>query len=92
MENSPAHPAAPDPLFPGNVTLPLSEAGGVGYPLAHQPGSLRPFVAVLAVPAPPMAKKHDTGNTRNSTTETTYIQPDGEGGKTDTISDTTTDT
>ncbi|MGH3913151.1 MAG: hypothetical protein ACRDTC_07045 [Pseudonocardiaceae bacterium] len=85
------HPATPDPLFPGSATLPLSEPGGVQYPLDNRPGSLRPFVATLAVAAPPTAKHH-TASTRNSTSEKTYNQPDGEGGKTDTITDTTTDT
>lgn len=92
MEASPVHSTPPDPLFPGGVTLPLCEAGGVQYPIDHRPGSLRPFVATLAVPAPPTAKKHDTASTRNSTTEETFNQPDGEGGKSDTLTDTTTDT
>jgi hypothetical protein len=91
METSPIHPAAPDPLFPGGVTLPLCEVGGVQYPLDHRPGNLRPFVATLAVAAPPTAKHH-TASTRNSTTTETYNQPDGEGGESDKISDTTTDT
>lgn len=82
---------APDPLFPGGATLPLSEAGGVRYPLDHRPGRLRPFVATLAVPAPPTAKHH-TADTRNTTTQTTYNQPDGQGGQSDTLTDTTTDT
>lgn len=82
--------AAPDPLFPGRVTLPLSEPGGVRYPLDHRPGRLRPFVATLAVPAPPTAKHH-TADTRNTTTTITGPNHDGneEG---DTITDTTTDT
>lgn len=91
MRSLPAHAAAPDPLFPGSMTLPLCEAGGVQYPLDHQPGSLRPFVATLAIAAPPAAKHH-TADTRNSTSKTTYNQPDGEGGQNDTITDTTTDT
>lgn len=91
MEPLPVHPAAPDPLSPGGATLPLCELGGVQYPLDHCPGSLRPFVAMLAVAAPPTAKHH-TASTRNSTTTETYNQPDGAGGKSDTISDTTTDT
>ncbi len=69
----------------------MCEVGGVQYPLEHQPGNLRPFVATLAIPAPPAAKHH-TASTRNSTTDTTFNQPDGEGGKTDTLTDTTTDT
>lgn len=92
MERSLAHPATPDPLFPGSVTLPLSEARGVQYPLDHQPGALRPFAATLAVPAPPVGKKHDTANTRNSTSTETFNQPDGAGGGADTVHDTTTDT
>lgn len=91
MEIPPYRPASPDPLFPGGLTLPLCEIGGVQYTLDHEPGNLRPFVATLAVTAPPTGKHH-TGNTRNSTTEETYNQPDGEGGKSDKISDTTTDT
>lgn len=86
METSPIHSAAPDPLSPGGITLPLCEVGGVHYPIDHCPGNLRPFVATLAVAAPPTAKHHTT-DTRNSTTEKTFIQPDGEGAKTDTITD-----
>jgi hypothetical protein len=90
MEPSPVRPAAPDPLFPGSATLPLCEAGGVQYPIDHRPGTLRPFVATLAVAASPTAK-HRTTNTRNSTTTQTKPNHDG-GEETDTISDTTTDT
>ncbi len=81
---------APDPLFPGGATLPLSEAGGVRYPLDHRPGQLRPFVATLAVPAPPTAKHH-TADTRNTTTTITGPNHDGNE-ESDTITDTTTDT
>ncbi len=91
MERSSDRHASPDPLFPGGMTLPLCAVGGVQYPLNHRPGKLRPFVATLAVAAPPTAKHH-TASTRNSTTETTYNQPDGEGGESDKVSDTTTDT
>ncbi len=90
METSPTRPAAPDPLFPGGATLPLCEVGGVQYPLDHRPGSLRPFVATLAVAAPPTAK-HRTTSTRNSTTQTTGPSRDGSE-ESDKISDTTTDT
>jgi hypothetical protein len=90
METSPHHPASPDPLFPGGVTLPLCEIGGVQYPLDHEPGNLRPFVATLAVAAPPTAKHH-TASTRNSTTTITGPNRDG-GEESDKISDTTTDT
>lgn len=84
-------PTSPDPLFTGGITLPLCEKGGVQYPHDHRAGNLRPFVATLAVAAPPDAKHH-TASTRNSTTRETYNQPDGEGGASDKISDTTTDT
>lgn len=90
MEPSPVHTAAPDPLFPGNVTLPLCEVGGVQYPIDHRPGNLRPFIATLAVTAPPTAKHHTT-STRNSTTTITGPNRDGSE-ESDKISDTTTDT
>lgn len=90
MRSLPDHPAAPDPLFPGSLTLPLCEAGGVQYPLDHQPGKLRPFVATLAIAAPPTAKHHTAG-TRNSTSTKTGPNRDG-GEESDTITDTTTDT
>jgi hypothetical protein len=90
MRSSFPHGATPDPLFPGSGTLPLSAAGGVQYPIDHQPGSLRPFVATLAVAAPTTAKHH-TGDTRNSTSTTTGPNRDG-GEESDTITDTTTDT
>lgn len=90
MEPSSARPEPPDPLFPGSATLPLSAAGGVQYPRDHSPGSLRPFVATLAVAAPPAAKHHTTA-TRNDTSKTTGPNRDG-GENSDTITDTTTDT
>jgi hypothetical protein len=71
--------------------LPLSEPGGLLYPVEHVPGTLRPFAATLAVSVPPEAKKHDTASTRNSTTETTQTSKDGTVVP-DTLSDTTTDT
>lgn len=90
METPSIHPASPDPLFPGGITLPLCEVGGVQYPIDHHPGSLRPFVATLAVAAPPTAKHH-TASTRNSTT--TITEPNRDGSEeADKISDTTTDT
>lgn len=90
MRLLPVHSAEPDPLFPGSMTLPLCEVGGVQYSLDHQPGSLRPFVATLAVAAPPAAKHH-TASTRNSTSTKTGPNRDGSE-ETDTITDTTTDT
>jgi len=83
--------ADPDPLFPSSTTLPLNEPGGVQYPMAHVPATLRPFAASLAVPAPAEAKKHDTTSTRNSTTDRTQQSDDGNV-RPDTIPDTTTDT
>jgi len=83
--------AAPDPLFPASTTLPLSEPGGVVYPVAHMPGLLRPFAATLGVPAPAEAKKHDTASTRNTTSQQTQQSDDGNV-RSDTIPDTTTDT
>jgi len=77
MRGLPVHAATPDPLFPGGMTMPMCEVGGVQYPLEHRPGKLRPFVATLAVSAPPAAKHH-TASTRNNTSDTTYNQPDGE--------------
>jgi hypothetical protein len=83
--------AAPDPLFPASTTLPLNEPGGVAYPVAHTPGMLRPFSAALGVPAPAETKKHDTANTRNTTSQRTQQSDDGNV-RPDTITDTTTDT
>ena len=81
----------PDPLFPASTTLQLSEPGGVAHPLVHSPGTLRPFAATLAVPAPAEAKKHDTTSTRNTTSERTQQSDDGRV-RPDTITDSTTDT
>lgn len=83
--------AGPDPLFPASTMLPLNEPGGVAYPLAHIPGRLRPFAATLGVPVPAEAKKHDTANTRNTTTQSTQRSDDGVVVP-DTVTDTTTDT
>ncbi len=90
MGTSPYRPTSPDPLFPGGITLPLCEKGGVQYPHDHRAGNLRPFVATLAVAAPPDAKHH-TASTRNSTTTPTGPNRDGVE-ESDKISDTTTDT
>ena len=87
----PAGVAAPDPLFPASTTLPLGEPGAVQYPVAHVPGSLRPFAASLGVPAPSEVKKHDTTNTRNSTKQPTQQSDDGRV-RPDTVNDTTVDT
>lgn len=70
--------------------LPLCEIGGVKHALDHEPGNLWPFVATLAVTAPPTAKHH-TADTRNSTTTITGPHQDGSE-ESDKISDTTTDT
>lgn len=88
----PADPpaTAPDPIFPLSAMLPLSEPGGVQYPVIHVRGSLRPFAATLAVPPPAEAKKHDTVSTHNATTERTQRNYDGKV-VTDTVSDTTVD-
>ena len=83
--------AVPDPLFPASASLPLNEPGCVVYPVAHTPGKLRPFAATLGVPAPAETKKHDTANTRNTTSQQTQQSDDGNV-RTDTIPDTTTDT
>jgi hypothetical protein len=80
----------PDPLHPSTATLPLSSSGGLCYPLPHTPGPLRPFAATLAVPPPPVAKKHDTASTRNATTEQTQQSEDGQV-RSDSIADTTVD-
>lgn len=90
MRSLPVRPPAPDPLFPGSMTLPMCEAGGVQYPLDHRPGNLRPFVATLAIAAPPAAKHH-TASTRNNTSTITGPNHDG-GEESDKITDTTTDT
>src|SRR5262249_54943501 len=83
--------AAPDPLFPSSNILPLNEPGGVAYPVAHMPGALRPFAATLGMPASAEEKKHDTANTRNTTSQATQRSDDGRVVP-DTITDTTTDT
>ena len=80
-----------DPLFPSGTSLPLSAPGGVSYPTDHRPGPLRPFSTTLAVPMPPSSKKHDTSNTRSTTTSRTQTSDDGKV-RNDTISDTSTDT
>jgi hypothetical protein len=79
-----------DPVFPSATSLPLSAAGGVSYPKDHQPGTLRPFAATLGVPSPAESKKHDTASTRNTTNNRTQTSEDGKM-RTDTISDTATD-
>lgn len=80
----------PDPLFPSQAMLPLSEPGGVQYPITYTPGVLRPFAASLAVPPPVEAKKHDTASTRNATSNPTSYIADGKQ-VSDTVSDTTVD-
>jgi hypothetical protein len=80
-----------DPLFPAGTSLPLSALGGVSYPRDHCPGRLRAFAATLATPMPASAKKHDTSNTRSTTTNRTQTSDDGKV-RNDTISDTSTDT
>lgn len=79
-----------DPLFPPSAMLPLSEPGGVQYPVTHTPGTVRPYVATQAVPSPVEAKNHDTPTTRNSTPQRTSYNVDNRV-ETDLISDTTQD-
>ncbi|MEV0733604.1 MULTISPECIES: hypothetical protein [Polymorphospora] len=74
------------PLFSPTALLPLSEPGGVSYPMEHTPGPLRPYSATLAVPMPQVGKHHTT-STRPATALPTQRSKDGE-----VVSDTTQDT
>lgn len=73
-------------LFPPTSLLPLSEVGGVSYPMRHSPGALRPYAATLAVPMP-MVGKHHTTSTRPATSMPTETSHDG-----NVIKDTNSDT
>lgn len=73
------------PLFSSSALLPLSEAGGVSYPVHHSPGPLRPYSATLAVPMP-VTGKHNTSSTRPATSISTQRSEDGR-----VVPDSTTD-
>lgn len=63
-------------LFPSTALLPLSEPGGVSYPMPNTPGVLRPYSATLAVPMP-LTGKHHTTSTRPATSTPTQRSSDG---------------
>lgn len=64
------------PLFSPTALLPMSEPGGVAYPMAHTPGRLRPYSASLAVPMPQQGKHHTT-STSPMTNMATQRSSDG---------------
>ena len=64
------------PLFSSTALLPLSEPGGVSYPMQNTPGELRPYSATLAVPMP-LTGKHNTSSTRPATSMPTQRSDDG---------------
>lgn len=64
------------PLFSPAALLPLSERGGVSYPLPSTPGVLRPYSATLAVRMP-QSGKHNTTSTRPATSMATQRSADG---------------
>ncbi len=64
------------PLFSSTALLPLSEPGGVSYPMPNAPGVLRPYSATLAVPMP-LSGKHNTSSTRPATSMPTQRSSDG---------------
>lgn len=73
----PSHPATViAPLFSSTALLPLSEPGGVSYPMQNTPGELRPYSATLAVPMP-LTGKHNTTSTRPATSMPTQRSDDG---------------
>ncbi len=74
------------PLFSSTALLPLSEPGGVSYPMPNTPGVLRPYSATLAVPMP-LTGKHNTTSTRPSTSMATQRSSDGK-----VVADTQSDT
>ncbi|MGH3569547.1 MAG: hypothetical protein ACRDRH_26750 [Pseudonocardia sp.] len=82
--------AAPDPIFPTTVLLPLSDPGGVQMSIPHRPGRLRPFVATLGVPSELDGKKHDTSATKSTYSTNSVTINDGTS-VTDTVVDTTVD-
>lgn len=63
-------------LFSSSALFPLSEAGGVSYPVQNKPGSLRPYSAGLAVPMPTTGR-HNTSSTRPATSIATQRSDDG---------------
>ncbi|MGA8117536.1 MAG: hypothetical protein WCA46_28190 [Actinocatenispora sp.] len=64
------------PLFTTTALLPLSEPGGVAYPMRHRPGNLRPYAATLGVPMPAVGKHHTT-STAPPTSMPTQVSNDG---------------
>jgi hypothetical protein len=76
-------------LVSPSALLPMSEAGGVAYPMQHTPGVLRPFGASLAV-AMPQAGRHSTDSTAPRTTQRTERSDDGKV-YADSVSDTGSD-
>jgi hypothetical protein len=74
------------PLFSSTALLPLSEPGGVSYPMEHTPGVLRPYAATLAVPLP-RTGRHNTTSTRPATSIATQRSDDGK-----VVPDSTADT
>lgn len=83
----PSHPATViAPLFSSAALLPLSQPGGVSYPMPNTPGTLRPYSATLAVPMP-LTGKHNTTSTRPPTSMRTQTSDDGK-----VVNDTQSDT
>lgn len=78
-----------DPLFPGSALLPLCDADGVKFAVEHVAGALRPFAATLAVRTPDDLRHHTT-STRNTTSNRTEQSDDGRV-RSDSVTDTTTD-
>lgn len=66
------------PLFGRTELFPLGGVGGVIHAIPNSPGTLRPFVSTLAVPMPPVTKKHDTPNTAKGTRNSQVTSKDGQ--------------
>ncbi len=63
-------------LFSSSALFPLSEVGGVSFPLPNTAAVLRPYSATLAVPMP-VTGKHNTSSTRPATSISTQRSDDG---------------
>ena len=79
-------PTVMAPLFSSTSLLPLSEPGGVSYPISNTPGRLRPYSATLAIPLS-LTGKHHTTSTRPATSMPTQRSSDGK-----VVSDSQSDT
>ncbi len=78
-----------DPIAPRAAFLPLTEANGY-VPLAHTPGSIRPFAATLAV-VPVLSGGDQTSATRDNEVKQTQRSSDGKM-ETDAVTIVVTDT